>query len=619
MILGDLATFQMVAVFAIILVTLTLYATEKLPLEVTSFAVICMLLLFFYVFPVLDVDGYNQLSPKVLLAGFANPALLTVLALLVLGEGLARTGALDSVAVIVHQTAKGSPLASLAIALLVVVVISALLNNIPVVVIFVPIMQALAGKIGKPASRYMMSLSFAAILGGMTTLIGSSTNLLVSSALMKLGEPGFDFFSFTVPGLVVAGVGLLYVILVLPLMLPDRESYAGEGAGRGSKQFQAQFRVVAGSKLEGMKSVSGFFPDLKGVTVLMALRGDQQFLPPYDDLELAEGDILVVAATKEILRDMLADEPWLMRPDLANTVDWQRDRAAEAWRKGEQTVAEAMVKPNSHYIGKTIKQIGFAKSQGATIIGIERRSTMKRRRLTETPLESGDVLLLQGTQEKIEELRPHKEILLMEWSAQDLPKPHHALRAALIFFGVVGAAGSGILPTEIAALTGAALMVLSGALTMEGALRALDQQIIMLIAAALALGTAMEKTGGAAFLSDMLLAVLGDASPAVVLSGFFLLVACLANVLSTKATAVLFTPIAVAVAHRIGLPAEPFAVAVVFAANCSFASPVGYQTNLLVMAPGHYRFLDFVKYGSPLILICWLTFSFFAPWWYGLT
>ncbi|MDX1738436.1 MAG: SLC13 family permease, partial [Alphaproteobacteria bacterium] len=220
--------------------------------------------------------------------------------------------------------------------------------------------------------------------------------------------------------------------------------------------------------------------------------------------------------------------------------------------------------------------------------------------------------------EEVDKLRTSKDVIVMEWSESDVTRPHHAKRAMFTFLGVVTFAGFGILPTEVAALAGAAIMILSGALTLEQAVKSLDLQIILLIAAALALGTSMEATGGANFMSHLLVLALGDASPAIVLSGFFLLVACLANMLSTKATAVLFTPIAVSIAREIGVPAEAFAVAVVFAANCSFASPVGYQTNLLVMAPGHYKFMDFIKYGSPLILICWAAFSLFAPFWYGL-
>ncbi|MTI10428.1 SLC13 family permease [Curvivirga aplysinae] len=617
----DIASIQMISVFLIIAGTLYLYATDKLPLEVTSFAVICVLLVLFYVIPVPDGVGGNKLNAKNLLSGFANPALLTVLALLVLGEGLARTGVLDGVAVMVHSVSKGRPALSIVVALLVVVVISALLNNIPVVVIFVPIMQALAIKIGKSSSRYMMSLSFAAILGGMTTLIGSSTNLLVSSALIKLGEEGFSFFSFTVPGLVVAGAGLIYVLFVMPRILPDRDGYDSNGnnaASAGGKHFQAQIKVGEGSKLAGVKSVSGFFPDLEGVNVLTLMRGEEKLLPPYDDVTITEGDILIVSAARDKLGDFISLEPELLLPDLANAAAYRKEEIASAWRKGEQVLTECMVKPNSSYVGKSLKQIGFRYRNHATVIGVERRSNMRRDRVTETPLEAGDVLLIQGGREEIDKLRTSKDIILMEWSESDVTRPHNAKRAIGIFFAVVGCAGFGILPTEVAALSGAALMILFGALTLEQAVKSLDLQIILLIAAALALGVSMEATGGAAFMSHLLVVALGDAAPSIVLSGFFLLVACLANMLSTKATAVLFTPIAVSIAHEIGVPAEAFAVAVVFAANCSFASPVGYQTNLLVMAPGHYKFIDFIKYGSPLILICWAAFSLFAPFWYGL-
>ncbi|MDX1738551.1 MAG: SLC13 family permease, partial [Alphaproteobacteria bacterium] len=350
----ELATFQMAAVFIVIGITLYLYASDKLALEVTSFAVICILLVFFFAFPVADGQGGNKLDAKNLLSGFANPALLTVLALLVLGEGLARTGVLDGVAVLVHKYSKGRPVLAIVIALAVVVVISALLNNIPVVVIFVPIMQALAVKIGNSSSKYMMSLSFAAILGGMTTLIGSSTNLLVSSALIKLGEDGFSFFSFTIPGLVVAGVGLIYVMFVLPRILPEREGYDSSDQAKGGKHFQAQLKIAPGSQLEGIQSVSGFFPDLKGVNVLCLVRGEERLLPPYDDVTIATNDILVISAARDKISDLISLEPELLLPDLANAAAYRREEIASAWRKGEQVLTECMVKPNSPYVGKTL-------------------------------------------------------------------------------------------------------------------------------------------------------------------------------------------------------------------------------------------------------------------------
>jgi di/tricarboxylate transporter len=251
-------------------------------------------------------------------------------------------------------------------------------------------------------------------------------------------------------------------------------------------------------------------------------------------------------------------------------------------------------------------------------LGIQRRSQMIRARVTEIRLEPGDVLLLQGRQDDIDALRGNSDILLVEWTAIDIPAVHHARSTLLIFALVIATAASGLVPIAVASLCGAGMMLTTGVLNIRQASRAIDRTIVMMIAAALALGVSLQATGGAQFLADAMLAAVGDAAPAVVLSAFFLLVAVLANLISTKATAVLFTPIAVSIAHGLGVSPEPFVVAVVFAANCSFASPIGYQTNLLVMAPGNYRFSDFVRVGTPLLIIVWLTFSLVAPWYYGL-
>ncbi len=616
-VLGDAFTLQMGAVFALTLCALILYATERLTLELTSIGVVCALLVLFQLNPVIGADGRNLLDASALLAGFANPALVTVLALLILGEGLNRTGALDQVAVVVHTLSKGRPAVAIILSLVTVAAISALLNNIPVVVIFIPIMQALATRAQAPASRYMMPLSFAAILGGMTTLIGSSTNLLVSSALIEMGEEGFSFFSFTIPGLFVAGVGLIYVIFVLPRILPERQTI-GTDIRKEGRQFKAQITVRAGSHLEGMAPTGGFFPNLKHITVLSLERNGVVETPPYDDGALAPGDVMVIAATREWITEFLKGDLSLILPDMSEGGSSAEPAETERWTSGAQSIAEVMIRPTSRLVGGTIEQAGFRFKHNCAVIGVERRSRMMRQRITDIDLEEGDILLIQGRRPDIDALRHSRDVVLMEWSAEDLPQPHHARRATLIFLGVVGAAGTGILPTEIAALTGAAAMVLSGALTTDDAIGALDHKIILLIAAALALGASMQATGGAAFIAHGVIGSLGNAAPGIVLSGFFLMTALLANVLSTKATAVLFTPIAVALARDLGVPAEAFAVAVVFAANCSFASPVGYQTNLLVMAPGGYRFADFIKAGMPLLLICWLAFSFVAPWYYGL-
>lgn len=608
----EIATIQMLAVFTLIVGSLVLYATEKLPLEVTSLGVLCALMILFHLMPVPGIDGDNRLDAVRLLSGFANPALFAVLGLLVIGDGLERTGALDKGAAMVLAAGRGSPWLTVTMALTTVLAVSALMNNIPVVVIFIPIMQAIAKRLGKRPSHLLMPLSFAAMLGGMTTLIGSSTNLLVSSALVQLGEAPFGFFDFSIPGIVLAIAGLLYLLFVAPRLLPENEDIA-EGLAQDNRQFIAQITITPKSALVGAEFTEGKLDSLSEMRVLMVQRGEHAFVPPFRQVQLQDEDVIVVAATRDSLVEAMKADPAAMHPRLEDQVE-----SPERWLIGGQVVADVMVPPGSAMTGRTLEEFGFRYRHHCIVVGIQRRGRLLRQRLTEIRIEAGDTLLVQGQLRDIRKLRGDHDALLLEWSAEEIPAIHHAVPAGLIFLAVVASAATGLIPISVAALTGAVAMVATGVLRVRDAMRALDRQLVMLIASALALGAAMQETGGADFMAETMLAVVGHSSVPIVLSVFFLLVALLSNVLSTKATAVLFTPIAVGVAKAIGAPVEPFAVAVVFAANCSFASPVGYQTNLLVMGPAGYRFIDFVKVGLPLVGLLWIVFSLFAPWFYSL-
>lgn len=619
-----LATFQMGFLFALIVVALTLFATEAVSIELTSLSVIAVLILFFHFFPVTGPEGKDLLSLRSLFSGFANPALIAVLALLVLGEGLTRTGVLDLAANAVIQWTRSNPFSAVALMLVVVMAFSAVLNNIPVVVLFVPIMQTLTKRFRQSPSRYMMLLSYASVLGGMTTLIGSSTNLLVSLELDDLGEEPFGFFDFTVPGLVLASCGLVYLLLVAPRLLPDRPATSG-GAGEQGRHFVAQVSVSAGSRLVGLRPVGGIFPALPDITILMIQRGERAILPPFEDLVLDANDLVVIAATRPALASLAKDEPELLHPELleAAVQQGQGEDAGDQtkrprWLLGGQVQAEVMVRPDSEIVGHTLEEIGFRYKHHCIVLGIERRNRMLRERITRIPLKDGDVLLIQGRPEDVDRLRGERSVVLMEWSRQPLVTARHQRAAAIIFLGVIAASASGVIPIALAAFCGATAMIATRILSLGDALQVLDRKIVLTIAMALALGAAMQATGGAAFLAETMMAALSGATPAQILSAFFLLLALLSNVLSTKATAVLFTPIAVDLAYVLNLPVEPFAVAVIFASNCSFASPIGYQTNLVVMTPGNYRFMDFVRVGLPLIVLVWIAFSLFAPWYYDL-
>jgi len=609
--------FQMWATFALIAAALALYVSERLAVEVTSVGVICILIVFFQIFPVaapgLGHGSGNALSAERLLRGFANPALITVLALLVVGQGMVRTGVLDRVARLIMERGGGNDSRlSIAIVVTVALVVSGFLNNIPVVVIFIPVMQALAEKLKTASSKLMMGLNFAAVLGGMTTLIGSGTNLLVSSALLELGETPFGFFDFTVPGLVLAAAGLLYVLFVLPALLPSRTSLAHRIMSRGPRHFMTQISVAAGSSLIGAKAVGGVIERLPDVRVRMIVRGEQVVTPPYHDFIVAEGDLIVGAAPRKALAAAMSDDPGIME---AAAAEPGGEDAAQA---GERVMAEVMVAPASSMIGLRLRQTGFQLRTRCFVLGVQRRAHTIRSKLSDTILEAGDVLLVQGQPDDIAALRSDRNVVLMEWSTEELPVTHHARRAGLIFLGVVGFAASGMVPVVGVALIGAVAMVLFGALNLQQATRALDSKIVTMIPAALAMGAAMHETGGAQYLAQAMTSAIVGFGPTVVLSAFFLFTAVMANVISAKATAVLFTPIAVGIAREAGIDPHIFAVAVVFAANCAIATPIGYQTSILVMGPGHYRFADYFRAGAPLIVILWLAFSLFAPVYYGL-
>lgn len=612
---GD-ADFQMWVTFAIIAVALAAYVAEKWPMELTSLGTICLILIFCQFFPVEPGPGREGgLTPTRVLQGFANTALIAVLSLLVIGQGIIRTGVLDRGAqwFLDHIRSKIPAMIAIFAALCVVAATSGFLNNTPVVVIFIPIMQAMAHRYGISPSRVMMSLSFAAIVGGMTTLIGSSTNLLVNTALLEIGETPLSFFQFSVPGMILAVVGLIYSVFLVPRILPDRAGMADTvlppGAG---KQFIVQIDVRADTELVGESAPGGHFKALPQMTVRMIQRGERAILPPFEDVIVVAGDVIVVAATRAILKEAIAEHGELFHPDLKDGKMLDDDDDDAPWRQADQVLAEVMVAPASRLVGQTLRLAGFRYKTGCIVLGIQRRARMIRARITEIRLEAGDVILVQGQGDDIRALRGNRDVVLIESSREDLPRLDHVKRAAVIFLTVVVLAATGLVPIVVSAFVGAVAMVATGVLNLRQAFRAIDPKISTAIAAALAMSIALRETGGAAYVAHALVSLLEGAGPVAVLSMLFLIAAVMTNIISNNAVAVLFTPIAVDLAGEVSAPPALFAIAMVFAANCSFASPMGYQTNLLVMGPGHYKFQDFVRAGVPLIFIMWITFTLIA-------
>lgn len=597
--LSALGDWRMWVVLLGVACAIVFYCWERYALELVSGAIVCVAMVFFQVF-----GRPGDPGPSEILSGFANPALITIMALLVVGQGVFHTGALDGPTRTLLSMFDVRPKVTIIALFALVFVVSAFLNNTPVVVMFIPILAAIAARMKGSPSAFMMPLSFICIFAGMTTLIGSSTNLLVSDSLKDATGQELGFFDPLFPGILLAGVGILYITFVLPKLLPKRADMEAEFAGGTGKQYIAQIEVTANHPLAGQKPVAGLFPDLQDMTVRMIQRGEQAYLPPFDDIELVTGDLVILAATRKRLTELLSSRPEFVKGVLRSA------GPNDGPTPGERlALTEAVVSPGSRLIGRTIRQIGFRHSVGAIVLGVQRRSRMLRARMGEIRLEAGDVLLLFGSADSMKRLRADRDVLLMEWSTADLPDIRRANYARIILLGVVALAATGLLPISAAAIVGAVAMIATGCLNVRQAARAFDLKLFMLIGSAFALGEAMDASGAANVIAYGVVAAFEPFGPAALLSALFFVVMVLTNVLSNNATAILFTPIAVGAAAQVGVDPYMFALTVLFAANTCFATPIGYQTNLLVMGPGKYRFMDFLRAGAPLSILVWLVFT----------
>ena len=576
------------------------------------------LLLFFYLYPLTDEKGEVILSTEKLLAGFANPALITVLCLLVLGQAIIQTGALNEVANFILFISRNNAIIATTLSLLFVMLVSAFLNNTPVVVIFIPIMAALAKAVSRSISRVMIPLSYVSILGVMTTLIGSSTNLLVSGIMVEMDMEPLKFFDFIEPGAIMAAIGFLYVVIILPKFLPDRasmlKSYT-ENEEEDDRQFIAQIEIDYSSDFVGQKLENGSMAGFKEITVRMVQRGEHAFLPPFEeDFVIRPRDIIVVAAPKKDITSFFAKHPDKLEHHFASySDDYDEDEDIIT----DMSIAEIVVSPSSKIVGKTLEQSNFYGGTQCVVLGIQRQSRNIRAKVTEIRLSAGDVLLVMGSKEDIINLHENKDFLLMGWSTEELHSGTKAPRAAIIFATVVGLAAFDIVPIKIMAFIGVAAVIISGCINLRQAARALDLKIVLMIAASLALGSALQVTGGASYIAHILISLLEGSPAIVIMSALFILMAVLTNVLSNNATAVLFTPIAINLAVQLQVDPRMFLFAVIFACNCSFITPIGYQTNLMVMGPGHYKFHDFIRSGIPLAIILWITYTAYAMMYYN--
>ncbi|MDZ3822523.1 MAG: SLC13 family permease [Pseudoxanthomonas sp.] len=566
-------------VLALLGLAVALFASEKLPVDIVALLVLVLLLVL------------GLVTPAQGLSGFSSQATITVAAMFVLSAGLQRTGALRFVAGAIARWGH-RPWLLVLMVMASVGLVSAFVNNTAAVAVFLPLVMAATAQRGMSHSKVLIPLSYASQMGGVCTLIGTSTNLLVHSIARDMGLPGFAMFEFTLLGLVTMAVGFAYLLLAGPWLLADRRG------GELIRDYQlgkyiTELRVPHGAALVG-RSVEEAKLGEQGVYVLELLREDGKVWSPRSE-RLRAGDVLLVRGDWQQIQALHERERLAFEPEFR-----LRD---EALQDDDRLLVEAMVAPNSRLAGNTLAGTEFHWHTSAAVLAIQRRGEVIREQLKHVPLALGDVLLLLVPAGEMAELRANPNLLVLTEKEDDRGSRRRAPLALAIMAGVVALAALGVADIVVTALAGAVLMVLAGCLRADEIYDAIDWRVIILLAGVLPLGIALTSSGAAQAVAAQAMALVGGAGPVAALAVVYLLTSLLTEAMSNNACAVLMAPIAVATAQGLGVDPTPFLVAVAFAASTSFATPVGYQTNTMVYNAGGYRFGDFVRIGVPLNLL----------------
>lgn len=580
---------------AVLLLTglaLYLFTRERIPLETSSMFVLVVLVIAFEVYPFTSAAG--TLDPVEFFHGFGHEALIAVCALMIAGQALVRTGALEPVARRLARFWRTSPQLALLATLILGAFLSAFMNNTPIVVLMLPMLIGAAMRNQSPTSGILLPMGFATLVGGMGTTIGTSTNLLVVAVAADMGMERFGMFDFLPPVLVAGGGALLYLWLVAPRLIPDRQPPM---ADMSTRVFDAQLVFREGNALIGQRLAEVFHKTNNELQIHRILRGDNLYISPLPDVTVQPGDKLLVSDTVDKLRDYQA----LLGTGLV-AEDADLESGAE-----DLKLAEVAVMGGSRLHGQRLGEAHLRQRYGLQVLALHHAGGVLGFRspgLAQRKLRASDVLLVQGQSDDISALKRGGELLVLD-STTDMPHTRRAPLALATMIAVIVLAATGYLPIHISALLGAFVMIITGCLSWRDATQALSAQVILIIVASLALGAALMRTGGADYLAQVFLFSTMGMSPVWVLSLLMLLMAVLTNIVSNNAAAVIGTPIAISIASELGLPLEPFVLAVLFGANLSFVTPMAYKTNLLVMNAGGYKFGDFMRVGIPLTVMMW--------------
>jgi di/tricarboxylate transporter len=581
-------------VTAILVIAMLLLITERLPVDLTSIGIMVALIL------------TGILTPKEAIAGFANPAVITVGSMFLISKGMIRTGAVGFISQKVLQYSRGGPTLAIFLILIIVGTASAFINNTPVVVLFIPIILSLSCELNFSPSKFLIPVSYASILAGTCTLIGTSTNIIISDLSAQHGLGSLGMFELSPLGVPIALLGIIFLIFASPKLMPGLHNPVCELKDDEHRRYLAELHVPRKSPIIGENPDSYFTEKYANMEVLELIRYSHVFYPDRDPVKIAPDDLLLVKGSANDLVEILHEEV-VELPLTEEGINFGNEQK-------ESLIVELIIPPQSSLLGERLVSTRLRRDPDIHIIAIKRRELhYAEPKVKDIRLKIGDILLVRLPDSSLDRLRGETDFIIVEDIHHEIVHKRLARRAFLIFGAMVVVASTGLADILVCALAAAFLMVLTGCLQLRDAYRAMDGRVLLIIIAMIALSAALEKTGASEFYAGAFLNLLRGLSPAYILSGVILLTSISTHVLSNNATAILLLPIAISAAQGLGVDPKPFIIAVCFGASACFATPIGYQTNLLVYGPGGYRFSDFLKLGMPLNVLVLVMGSLFIP------